>query len=80
MSDPSKKDLSGIIALLLIVVVALALTPTITGLVATAVAGGSGVDNLTGAAAAIVALVPLFWIIMIIAVALVGIKAWLQNG
>jgi len=79
VSDPSKKDLSGIIALLLIVVVALALTPTITGLVATAVAGGSGVDNLTGAAAAIVALVPLFWIIMIIAVALVGIKAWLQN-
>ena len=79
MSDPSKKDLSGIIALLLIVVVALALTPTITGLVATAVGGGSGVENLTGAAAAIVALVPLFWIIMIIAVALVGIKAWLQN-
>ena len=79
MSDPSKKDLSGIIALLLIVVVALALTPTITGLIATSLGGGSGAHNLTGAAAAIVALVPLFWIIMVIAVALVGIRAWLTT-
>lgn len=80
MSDPQKKDLSGIIALLLIVVVALALTPTITDLVSTSIAGATNVtENLTGAAAAIVQLVPLFWIIMIIAVALVGIKTWLQN-
>lgn len=80
MSDPSKKDMSGIIALLLIVVVALALTPTITELVARSLAGPTNTTaNLTGAAAAIVALVPLFWIIMVVAVAMYGLKTWLSN-
>lgn len=79
MASPEKRDMSGIIALLMIVVVGLALTPTIVDLVATSVAGGSGVDNLTGAAAAIVALVPLFWVILVIGVTLAGIVVWLKG-
>ena len=71
--------MSGIIALLLILVVGLALTPTIVGLVGTAVAGGSGVDNVTGAAAAIIALVPLFWVILMIGVVLAGLIVWLRS-
>ena len=71
--------MSGIIALLLILVVGLALTPTIVGLVATAVGGGSGVDNITGAAAAIIALVPLFWVILMIGVVLAGLIVWLRS-
>ena len=79
MSSPTRKDMSGIIALLLILVVGLALTPTIVDLVATSVGGGSGADNLTGAAAAIIALVPLFWIILMIGVTLAGIVVWLRG-
>lgn len=71
--------MSGIIALLLILVVGLALTPTIVDLVTTSVAGGSGVDNLTGAAAAIVNLVPLFWVLLMIGVVLAGVIVWLKN-
>lgn len=72
--------MSGIIALLLILVVGLALTPTIVELVETSIAGGSGVDNVTGAAAAIINLVPLFWIILVIAVCLAGLLVWLRSG
>lgn len=79
MSSPEKKDMSGIIALLLILVVGLALTPTVVELATTAVAGGSGVDNLTGAAAAIITLVPLFWIILVIAVCMAGLVVWLRK-
>ncbi len=79
MADPQKRDMSGIIALLLVLVVGLALTPTIVDLVTTAGAGGSGVDNLTGAALAIANLVPLFWVILLIGVVLVGVIAWLRH-
>ena len=72
--------MSGIIALLLILVVGLALTPTIVDLCTTAIAGGSGVDNLTGAAAAIINLVPLFWVILLIGVVLAGVIVWLRGS
>lgn len=71
--------MGGIIALLLILVVGLALTPTIVDLCTTAGAGGAGVKNLTGAALAIVNLVPLFWVILLIGVVLVGVIAWLKH-
>jgi len=79
LASPEKRDMGGIIALLLILVVGLALTPTVVELVTTAVAGGSGVDNLTGAAAAICGLVPLFWILLMIGVVLAGVIVWLKN-
>lgn len=72
--------MSGIIALLLILVVGLALTPTVVDLVATAVGGGSGAANVTGAAAAIIALVPLFWVILMVGVVLAGVVVWLRSG
>ena len=78
MTSPEKKDMSGIIALLLVLVVGLALTPTIVDLVSTTIAGGSGVDNLTGAAKAIINLVPLFWVILLIGVVLAGVIVWLK--
>lgn len=71
--------MSGIIALVLILVVGLALTPTVVELATTAVAGGSGVDNLTGAAAAIISLVPLFWVILMIGVVMAGLVVWLRS-
>lgn len=79
MSNPTKKDMGGIIALLLILVVGLALTPTVVELCTTAVGGGQGVDNLTGAAAAIISLVPLFWVILMIGVVMAGLVVWLRN-
>lgn len=64
-----------------ILIVGIALTPTVTELVigATGVANASFPGNLTGAARAIYLLVPLFWVIIIVAVALAGVVIWLKG-
>jgi len=72
--------MGGIIGLLVILIVGLALTPTIVDLCTTSGAGGSGVKNLTGAALAIVNLVPLFWVILLIGVVLAGVLVWLKSS
>lgn len=60
------KGLGGILVTFLIMIVALALTPTVqeevTGVT------GVGANNLTGAALSIAALIPLFWVLLIIGV------------
>ena len=70
--------MGGIIVLMLILVVGLALTPTIVDLIQTAVAQTHGAWNMSGAALAIINLVPLFWVIMIIGVVLAGVIVWLR--
>ena len=70
--------MGGIIVLMLILVVGLALTPTIVDLIQTAVAQTPGAHNMSGAALAIIALVPLFWVIIIIGVVLSGVIVWLK--
>lgn len=78
MASPEKKDMGGIIVLMLILVVGLALTPTIVDLIQTAVAQTHDEFNMSGAALAIINLVPLFWVIMIIGVVLSGVIVWLK--
>ncbi|MBA7491421.1 hypothetical protein ES702_01966 [subsurface metagenome] len=77
-----KRDMSGIIIIFLMMVIGLALTPTVQDLVigATGVANASYPGNLTGAARAIYLLVPLFWVIIVVAVGLAGIIVWLRGS
>lgn len=76
MSGTDKKNLSGILMTFLFMLIGLALTPTITE----QVAGITGVGgfNLTGAALAIAGLIPLFWIILVLAIGVSAIVAWLR--
>jgi hypothetical protein len=71
-----KKDLSGILMTFLFMLIGLALTPTITEQVAGVT--GVGGNNLTGAALAIADLIPLFWVILILAIGVASIVVWLQ--
>lgn len=57
----------------LLIVIALALTPTVQESV-TGVTG-SGTGNLTGSALALARLVPLFWIIIILAIGVAAVYA-----
>jgi hypothetical protein len=72
-----RKDLSGIIMTFIMMIVGLALTPTVQELVANSLSNALG--NLSGAAAAIVTLVPLFWVILVIGIGLASIVVWLRN-
>lgn len=76
MSGSDKKDLSGILMTFLFILIGLALTPTITE----QVAGVTGVGgfNLTGAALAIANLIPLFWVILVLAIGVAAIVVWLR--
>ena len=71
-----KKDLSGILMTFLFMLIGLALTPTITEQVA--LVTGVGGNNLTGAALAIANLIPLFWVILILAIGVAAIVVWLR--
>lgn len=66
------KNLSGLIFTFLLSIVGLALTPVVAESVDTAVA------NLTGAAATILDLFPLFWVIMMIAIPIAAVVVWLK--
>lgn len=78
----TKRDLGGIVIIFLMIVIGLALTPTVQDLVigATGIANGTWPGNLSGAARAIYLLIPLFWIILVIAVGLAGIIVWLRKS
>lgn len=67
-----KKDLSGIIFVFLLSIVGLALTPTIQTSSTTAAV------NMTGAAKTIIALFPLFWAILMIAIPVAAVVVWLR--
>lgn len=76
MSGSEKKSLSGILMTFLFMLIGLALTPTITEQVGNVT--GVGGNNLTGAALAIAALIPLFWVILILAIGVAAIVVWLR--
>jgi hypothetical protein len=63
--------MGGLFITFLLIVIGLALTPTIQSSV-TAVTG-AGAGNLTGAALAMAQLVPLFWVIIIIAIGVAAV-------
>jgi len=77
MSEEKKRNISGLIGAFLMIVVGLALTPTI-GESVDHVTGVGG-DNLTGAALTIMSLVPVFWVIMMIAIPVAYIGIWLKG-
>jgi len=61
----------------LLIVIALALTPTVQSSV-TAVTG-TGTGNLTGPALALAGLIPLFWVIIIIAIGVAAVYVQLKD-
>ena len=82
----SRRDMGGLIMIFLMIIIGLALTSTVQEQTLLATSGeynatdGTGAGNLTGAARAIYLLVPLFWIILVVAVGLAGIIVWLNAG
>lgn len=74
----NKRNITGLIAAFLMVVVGLALTPTIQNAV-TDFTVGPGTYNLSGSALAIAGLIPMFWIILMIAVPVAYIGMWLKG-
>jgi len=75
-----KKNLAGLISVFLLSIVGLALTPTVQAQVTTlTTTGSSGAGNLTGSAAAIMNLFPMFWVILMIAIPTAYIAVWLRG-
>lgn len=78
--------MSGVMIIFLMIVIGLALTPTVQELVLTATSGtynatdGTGIGNLSGAAAAIYLLIPLFWVILVVGIGMAGIMVWLKGS
>ena len=77
-----KRDMGGLMLIFLMIVIGLALTPTIQEQVigATGIANASYPGNLSGGARAIYLLIPLFWVILVLAVGLAGVYVWLKQG
>ena len=77
-----KKDMGGIMLIFLMMVIGLALTPTIQEQVigATGIANASYPGNLSGSAKAIYQMIPLFWVIIVLAVTMAGVHVWLKQG
>lgn len=72
-----KRNIGGLIAAFLMIIVGISLTPTVGEAVDHIT--GTGGDNLTGAALTIASLIPMFWIIMMIAVPVAYIGLWLKG-
>lgn len=68
------KSISTLLYTFLMSVVGLALTPTVADSVTTAV------ENLTGASADILALFPLFWVLMMIGIPIASVYVYMKEG
>ena len=75
----SQGTIGNVFMTMLLVVIALSLTGTIQSAVDTAVASGVGMGNLTGAAATLARLVPLFWVIMTLGIGVSAIYIFLKQ-
>jgi len=73
------KSLSGLITVFLLAIVGLALTPTVQASV-TDLLTGPGTYNLSGTSATILALFPMFWVILMIAIPVAYIAVWLRGA
>ena len=71
-----RRNGSGIVMIFIITIIGLGLTPTISEQVANVT--GIGGNNLTGSALAIAYLIPLFWIILILAIGIASLLVWLR--
>ena len=68
---PKNADMGRLFTTFLLIVVALALTPTIQSSVTDVT--GTGTGNLTGAALAMAQLIPLFWVLIIVAIGVAAV-------
>ena len=75
----SQGTIGNVFMTMLLVVIALSLTGTIQSAVDTAVTSGAGKGNLTGAAATLARLVPLFWVIMTLGIGVSAIYIFLKQ-
>ena len=75
MSPKGKSaDMGNLFMTFLLIVIGLALTPTVQSSVTTAAA------SLSGAALALINLVPLFWVIIILAVGVAAVYVQMKGG
>ena len=74
----AKMNIGGLITCFLIMIVGLALTPTVVNSVG--LVTGTGGDNLTGAALALMNILPLFWVILMIAIPVAYIAIWMKGS
>jgi len=82
----TKKSIGGLISLFLLCVVGLALTPIINSSVADIVHANNGTagfpaegNNLTGSSRTIMAMFPLFWVILMIAIPVASVAVYLKK-
>lgn len=75
---PKGRDMGSLFVTFLLMVIALALTPTIQSSVTGVTGAGAG--NLTGAALALAGLIPLFWVIIIISVGVAAVYVQMHGG
>jgi len=66
----AKANLGGIIVTFILIILGLALTPTVADSAAAATGG-----NVTGVAATMVGLIPMFWVIIILSVGVAAVYA-----
>ena len=74
MAKGGKADMGQLFMTFLLMVVGLALTPTVATSATTAAAA------LTGAAATLCGLIPLFWVVIILAIGIAAIYVQLKGG
>lgn len=72
--------MSGLIAVFLLCVVGLALTPTIVTSTTTVVTPTAGQYNISGAALTMMNLFPMFWVILMIAIPVAYVAIWLKKA
>jgi hypothetical protein len=73
----SGADMGKMFMVFLLLIIGLALTPTVVTQVTTVT--GTGVGNLTGAALAMAVLIPLFWVIFLIGYPVVQLYSMFKN-
>jgi len=79
LGEAKGKNMQGLLAILVLSIVGLALSPAIQAQVTTILATGSSGDlNMTGSARAIIGLFPMFWVILMIAIPVAYIAVWLK--
>ena len=75
-----KKNIAGLISILVLSIVGLALTPSINALVTTTIAHATTGDiNMSVTSRSIVGLFPLFWVILMISIPVAYIAVWLKK-
>lgn len=67
----AKMNMGQLFMVFLLIIIALALTPTIQSSVTDITGAGAG--NLTGSALALALLIPLFWVVIILAIGVVAV-------